>query len=94
MKLNAGQVKQTLTQMDAQVVPDDHPAVNQLVELYGDHTYFLDQDGLKVLEEAESDAPAGEVVSLADWTDSTCSSLRAHKPTSTGVVIAFNQTKH
>jgi hypothetical protein len=94
MKLNAAQVKQTLTQMDAQVVPDDHPAVNQLVELYGDHTYFLDQGGLKVLEEVESDTPAGEVVSLADWTDSTCISLRAHKPTPTGVVIVLDQMKH
>lgn len=91
MKLNAAQVKQTLTQMDAQVLPDDHPAVNQLVELYGDHTYFLDRGGLKVLEGAESDMPAGEVVSLADWTDSAFSSLLAHKPTSTGVVIAFTR---
>lgn len=94
MKLNAAQVKETLTEMDAQVLPDDHPAVNQLVELYGDHTYFLDRGGLKVLEEAESDMQAGEVVSLADWSDSTFSSLLAHKPTATGVVIAFNQMKH
>ncbi len=47
MKLNAAQVKQTLNKMDAQVLPDNHPAVSQLVELYGDHTYFLDRDGLK-----------------------------------------------
>jgi hypothetical protein len=94
MKLNAAQVKQTLTQMDAQVVPDDHPAVSQLVELYGDHTYFLDGGGLKVLEEAESDMPAGEVVSLADWNDLTFSSLQAHEPMPTGVVITLNQTKH
>lgn len=94
MKLNAAQVKQTLAQMDAQVLPDDHPAANQLVELYGDHTYFLDGSGLKVLEETESDTQAGEVFSLADWTDSTFSSLQAHKPTSTGVVITLDQTKH
>jgi hypothetical protein len=43
MKLNAAQVKRTLTEMDAQVLPDDHPAVSQLVELYGNHTYFLDR---------------------------------------------------
>jgi hypothetical protein len=74
--------------MDAQVLPDNHPAISQLVELYGDHTYFLDRGGLKVLEEAESESHA--VISLADWTDSACSSLRAHKPTSTGIVITFN----
>jgi hypothetical protein len=56
MKLNAAQVKRTLTEMDAQVLPDDRPAVSQLVELYGNYTYFLDRGGLKVLEKTESDA--------------------------------------
>jgi hypothetical protein len=51
MKLNAAQVKRTLTEMDAQVLRDDHPAVSQLVELYGNH--FLDQGGIKVLEKTE-----------------------------------------
>jgi len=27
MKLNSAQVKQTLSQFDAEVLPDDHPAV-------------------------------------------------------------------
>lgn len=96
MKLNATQVKQTLTQMDARVLPDDHPAVGKLIELFGDHTFFLDGSGLKVLEAAEpakADTQAGEIVSLAEWSDSTSSSLRAHKPTPTGVVIALNQIK-
>ncbi|WP_439924645.1 hypothetical protein [Nitrobacter sp. JJSN] len=94
MKLNATQVKQTLTQMDARVLPDDHPAVGQLVELFGDHTFFLDESGLKVLEvaePAEEDTQAGKVVSLADWSDSTSSSLQAHKPVVTGVVVVLNQ---
>lgn len=63
-----------------------------MVELYGNHAYFLDRGGLKVL--AESDMLAGKVFSLADWSDATFRSLLAHKPTSTGVVIAFNQMKH
>jgi hypothetical protein len=29
MKLNAAQVSETLTQMDARVLPDDHPAVGK-----------------------------------------------------------------
>jgi hypothetical protein len=40
MKLNSTQVKQTLSQFDAQVLPDDHPAVTQLSDLFGDHTFF------------------------------------------------------
>jgi hypothetical protein len=96
MKLNATQVKQTLSQYDAQVLPDDHPAVTQLNNLFGDHTFFLDGDGLKVLEPAEApeiDGQAGEVVSLADWSDATLSSLRPHEPELTGRVVVL-EIKH
>jgi len=49
MRLNTTQVERTLSQMNAQVLPDDHPAVAQLTNLFGDHTFFLDENGLKVL---------------------------------------------
>lgn len=90
MKLNSTQVKQTLSQFDAQVLPEDHPAVTQLNTLFGDHTFFLDGAGLKVLEPVgapEMDAQSGEVVSLADWSDATLTSLRPHEPEMTGVVV-------
>jgi hypothetical protein len=92
MKLNATQVKQTLSQFDAQVLPDDHPAVSQLSNLFGDHTFFLDGGGLKVLEPTEMpeiEAQAGEVVSLADWSDATLTILKPHEPESTGMVIVL-----
>jgi hypothetical protein len=96
MKLNSSQVEQTLSQFDAQVLPDDHPAVTQLNNLFGDHTFFLDSGGLKVLEPAEvpeTRAQTGEVVSLADWSDATLSSLKPHEPELTGVVIVL-ESKH
>ncbi|WP_213769600.1 hypothetical protein [Bradyrhizobium sp. dw_78] len=96
MKLNSTQVKQTLNQFDAQVLPDDHPAVTQLNNLFGDHTFFLDRSGLKVLEPAdapEMEAQTGEIVSLADWSDATLTSLKPHEPELTGVVIVL-EAKH
>ncbi len=96
MKLNSTQVKQTLSQFDAQVLPDDHPAAEQLNNLFGDHTFFLDGGGLKVLEPVEApeaEAQAGEVVSLADWSDSTLTSLKPHEPELTGVVVVL-EPKH
>jgi hypothetical protein len=97
MKLNATQVKQTLSQIDAQVLPDGHPVAAQLSDMFGDHTFFLDQSGLKVLEPtetAETEVPAGEVVSLADWSDATLTSLMPHTPETTGTIIEFGQVKH
>jgi len=92
MKLNSEQVTRTLSQFDAQVLPDSHPAVPQLSSLFGDHTFFLNNSGLNVLEPAgtsDREAEAGEVVSLAFWSDETQTSLKMHEPKPTGVVIPF-----
>ena len=62
MKLNATQVKRTLSQFDAEVLPDNHPAVPQLNSLFGDHTFFIDNEGLNVLEPAETPAVEGQAV--------------------------------
>src|SRR5581483_8741895 len=100
MRLNATQVKQTLSQIDAQVLPDTHPVAAQLSDMFGDHTFFLDQSGLKVLEPTDTtpavatEIPAGEVVSLADWSDATLTSLMPHAPETTGTIIQFSQMKH
>jgi hypothetical protein len=95
MKLNSTQVKQTLNQFEAEVLPDNHPVVPQLHSIFGDHTFFLNRSGLSVLEPAETperEVPAGEVVSLASWSDGTLSSLRPHEPEATGVVVLFEST--
>jgi hypothetical protein len=97
MKLNSAQVEQTLSQLDAQVLPDDHPAATQLTSVFGNHTFFVDRSGLKVLEPAEASetqSQAGEVVSLADWSDRTLTSLVPHAPETTGKIIVFSEAKH
>jgi predicted TIM-barrel fold metal-dependent hydrolase len=97
MRLNEAQLKQTLNQMDAEVLPDTHPAAAQLTDLFGDHTFLLDHSGLKVLEPSEMSADevqTSQVVSLADWSDATLTSLKPHAPEPTGTVVVFDQTKH
>ena len=92
MKLNTALVEQTLSQFDAQAIPDNHPVVPQLNEVFGDHTFFLNGSGLHVVEPVEptDDQPeAGTVVKLAAWTDENRSSLAPHEPQQTGVVIPF-----
>jgi hypothetical protein len=97
MKLNSTEVKQTLSQFQAEVLADNHPAVAQLNNLFGEHTFFLDGGGLKVVEpvdEPEMETRTGEVVSLADWSDATLTSLKPHEPEMTGVVVVLDSTKH
>jgi hypothetical protein len=96
MKLNSTQLERTLSQFTAEVLPDDHPALKQLSNIYGEHTFFLNGNGLNVLEPAdtaESDAQTGEIVSLANWSDATLTSLRPHEPEPTGVLVVL-ESKH
>ena len=53
MKLTSAQVERTLGQFEAEAIPDDHPVVPQLNDLFGEHTFFLDSNGLNILEPAD-----------------------------------------
>jgi hypothetical protein len=96
VKLNSAQVEQTLSQFNAQAIPDDHPVVPKLNELFGDHTFFLDSSGLNVIEPNESahmGAQAGTVVNLASWTDAHLTSLAPHEPEPTEIIVTL-ETEH
>lgn len=91
MKLTSAQVERTLSQFEAQAIPDDHPLVPQLNELFGDHTFFLDSNGLNIVEPAEP-TQAGQqatVVNLANWSDADPPSLAPHEPEPTDLVVVL-----
>ena len=92
MKLNSTQIEHTLHQLDGEAIPPEHPMLTQLERLFGDHTFFLDSQGLNIVEPVEAeqaDGRLGVVVNLADWADASATSLRPHKPQSTDLVVAL-----
>ena len=92
MKMSSLLVERTLSQFEAQPLADDHPAVAQLKKLYGEHTFFLDDSGLHIVEPAEpTDAGAekGVVVKLASWSDSSHTSLAPHPPEATDLIVVL-----
>jgi len=54
MQLTSAQVERTLSQYEAEAIPPNHPALPQLTQLFGAHTFFLDRKGLNILEPAET----------------------------------------
>jgi hypothetical protein len=96
MRLSAAQVEMAASQLQAEALPENHPLIPKLNELFGDHTYFLDSSGLSVVEQAadESATPsAGRtavVVNLANWTDSNPPKLEAHEPELTDSVVTLS----
>jgi len=68
MRLTPTLVERTLNQFEAQAIPDNHPAVPELNRIFGDHTFFLDGNGLHIVEPAAGDeegSASGKVVKLA-----------------------------
>jgi hypothetical protein len=91
MRLTSAQVRQTLRQIPAQVIPDDHPLVPRLTDLFGDHTFFIDEGGLNIVELAAAalsdENQTARVVNVAHWGDSTLTSLAPHEPEPTDAVV-------
>jgi hypothetical protein len=88
MKLASAMVERTLDEFDAEVLSDSHPAVPQLNQLFGDHTFFLDMSGLHIVEPTEG-AHTWQVVKLASWKDATQTSLMPHNPEPTDILITL-----
>jgi hypothetical protein len=96
MRLTSALIERTLSQFEAEAIPDSHPALSELNRLFGDHTFFLDSNGLNIVEPAQSPetrVQAGKVVNLANWNDADPPSLTLHEPESTDVVILLG-SKH
>jgi hypothetical protein len=90
MRLSPALVEKTLTQFEAQPIPENHPAMPELNRLFGDHTFFLDGSGLHIVEPAVGDDEgnhSANVVKLASWNDAERTSLAAHEPEPTNVMI-------
>ena len=81
MKLTSAQVERTLGQIEARAIPDDHPVVSQLNDLFGEHTFFLDSNGLNIVEPvelAQTGVDSAKIVNLANW--NADDSLEPHEP--------------
>jgi len=90
MSLSPALVEKTLSQFEAQAIPENHPAIPELNRLFGDHTFFLDGSGLHIIEPTVGDdesRQSANVVKLASWNDAERTSLAAHEPEPTDVMI-------
>jgi hypothetical protein len=89
MKLTSAQVERTLTQFQAEAIPDSHPVVPQLNDLFGEHTFFIDGSGLNIVEptDAGGASQSAQVVNLANWSEDNPTRLEPHEPAPTDVVV-------
>lgn len=89
MKLSARQIQQTPPQMEAKPIPESHPAVEQLKGVFGDHTFFIGENGLHIVETGEPASAGGlaNVVNLASWANEERTALAPHQPEVTDTLV-------
>lgn len=96
MRLSSAMVERTLDQFDARLIPDDHPVVPQLNRMFGEHTFFVDDDGLAIVEPVDpagTGAEAGQVVKLAHWNDAGHTKLAPHDPQPTDLIVDLGDAR-
>ncbi|MFZ1105282.1 MAG: hypothetical protein WAN86_20935 [Hyphomicrobiaceae bacterium] len=90
MRLSTPHIQRTLSQFEAQAIPDNHPSMPELSRTFGDHTFFIDGEGLHIVEptvEDDDGHASGQLVKVASWQDVNRTSLVAHPPEPTDVYV-------
>lgn len=90
MKLTDNQIAATRAAIGAKPVAADHPAIPQLEQAFGEHTFYADENGLLVfVDPAELEEAPGDprLVLIAAWTDEEKRQLGAVKPVDTGITL-------
>lgn len=94
MKLNDAQASMVEDQLDAMVLPEDHPVNPDLKKVYGDHTFILDDEGLNIIEpNSEPLNWTASVIKLATWTNDARNELLVHEPEILGVTVEIGPEK-
>jgi hypothetical protein len=87
MKLNSAQIEQTLSQIEAQVIPDDHPMVPKLNEFVRRPYVLPQQRRIECCRAGRDGRAGGTMVNLANWTDAHLTSLAPHEPEPTEIIV-------
>ncbi len=81
MRLNAVQLRKVEEQFGVEAIPKEDPVISDLKEAFGDHTFFLDADGLNIVEPNEfPENSTGHVVKVASWSSDEQTELLRHEP--------------
>ncbi|MGF1552915.1 MAG: hypothetical protein ACFBWO_10500 [Paracoccaceae bacterium] len=91
MKLTDTQIATARDAFGAEPLEAEHPVVPQLTEAFGDHTIYVDQNGLLVFLDPETElqeiAGQPKLVLIAAWTDENKNALGKVEPVDTGMTL-------
>ena len=90
MKLTQAQAETAKETLGADPIPADHPVAQQLEQTFGEHSFYLDNNGLLVFEPTEEDPEKAGLFLIAAWTDENRKELGGIQPQPTNIVLDLN----
>ncbi len=92
MKLDETQLAVVESQTGAKPLPADDPAAEQLSGAFGDHSFFLDPNGLYIFEgvdlpEAEHGTSPALLIQIAEWTDEEKTAIGPIEPKPADLIL-------
>lgn len=90
MRLNVQQIDHIRGELGADPIPEEHRVMRELVAVFGEHTFYLDEGGLVVWEWVEGPQAKRQpvvAVKLARWIDDDKTSLAVHDPVVTDMIV-------
>ena len=92
MKLSASQIEQIHEKRGIDPLPEDYPPMSNLLEAFGEHTFYLTADGLHIWEAIKISGAEGQVIialEIASWANEEKSDLALHAPQLTEITVKF-----
>lgn len=90
MKLTEQQLVSAHAALGVDPIPDDHPAMAELREAFGDHTFYVFDQGLLVFEpdtDVETSESSARLTVAAQWADDDKTSLAPVDSLPTQIVV-------
>ena len=90
MKLTANQLETAQAALGVDPIPDDNPAMDELKAAFGEHTYYLSDNGLLAFEpdaDPETSETTVRLMVMAAWADEEKTSLAPVEPQPTNIVV-------
>ena len=95
MKLSDTQLSNVEQQLGVQPLSDNHGVMPSLREAFGDHTFFLNEQGLHVVElDPSSEQLSGNVVKVASWASDEQTELLIHEPEVQSITVHLGMGLH
>jgi hypothetical protein len=90
MKLDENQIAAVREKLGADPLPEDHSAYAALAQNFGEHSFYVSDQGLLIPEPVAEQPDTARLVLIAAWADESKTEIGAIEPQPTDVVVELS----